>query len=156
MNIQAINATSNLNRPRVPRSVSFGNNMAQAAGDAVENTVKKTPKFIATIGQFLTNAKNNIVKFAKNAGEKIEPFKNTVAKYAKKGTDKAGETLNGAGKSIKGFSEKALGALRQFVENNKGAKGVKKAAVAVTALITGIFAIKEAHDIITGSNAPKA
>lgn len=101
MNISAINASSTLGRPQVPRNnVSFSGRkeVLHNAGEAVKQTGRR--------------AKNGIVNFFKNSKVAIE----------------------------------------NFVQNNKGAKGVKKIAAVLTAIVAGGFAIKEMHDIVTGSN----
>lgn len=101
MNISAINASSTLGRPQVPRNnVSFSGRkeVLHNAGEAVKRTGGR--------------AKNGIVNFFRNAKVAID----------------------------------------NFVKNNKGARGVKIAATALTAVVAGGFAVKEMHDIATDSN----
>ena len=147
MNIQAINASPTLGRRQVPRAnnVSFGNN--------INDTAKTAAKSKAAILNSLSNAKGRVKDAAgqlpdaaKNLGSRIKQGFIFISSKALDGL----RVVKGAAKN--GFT-RAKGVVGDFIKNHKGAKGIKIAATALTAVVAGGFAIKELYDIITKSNS---
>lgn len=173
MNISAINAGSSLNRPQVPRnSVSFGNAVpvAETAQEGAKKAKIALPKVFKTIGsKVATFFKETLPKFFK---ETVPNFFGGIVAHFKKApkTEQVEQTVEQTVEANKKFGAKAIDALKgaktkvvetfkgakdgivKFAKEHKGAKGVKLAAAALTAVVAGGFAIKEIYDIATKSN----
>lgn len=169
MNISAINAGSSLNRPQVPRnSVSFGNAVpvAETAQEGAKKAKIALPKVFKTIGsKVATFFKETLPKFFKETvpnffggivarfkkAPKAEQVEQTVEANKKFGA-KALDALKGAKAKVVETFKGAKDGIVKFAKEHKGAKGVKLAAAALTAVVAGGFAIKEIYDIATKSN----
>lgn len=84
--------------------------------------------------------------------------KGAASKVAGAITFAGSKALSGAktaGGAIKKGALKAKDTVAEFVAKNKGAKGVKIAATALTAAVATGFAVKELYDIITKSNSER-
>ena len=143
MNIQAINASATLGRRRVPSAnVSFKGSAEQTveaaangAKSAGSNAFKSVKNFaFNTVPNALKTAASNVKKAAGFLGSKVLDGAKVVGGAFKKGTLKAKDSV------------------ADCVAKNKGAKGVKIAATALTAVVATGFAIKELYDIVTKSN----
>ncbi len=148
MNIQAINASPTLGRRQVPRAnnVSFGNNINGAAKTAAKSKGAALKNGLSNAAGFVKNIVKNIPDAVKKLGGKI-----------KEGAAFAGSKVLDGFKTVIGATQKgytkASGKIADFVNNHKGAKGVKIAAMALTSVVAGAFALKELYDIITKSNS---
>ena len=145
MNIQAINASATLGRRRVPSAnsaVSFKGSVKQTAVDGAKAAKGTISNAFKNVKGFVLNTVPNVLK--------------TAASKVKKGTGFLGsKVLDGAkvvGGAFKKGTLKAKDSVADFVAKNKGAKGVKIAATALTAVVATGFAIKEIYDIVTKSN----
>ena len=177
MNINSINAGSSLNRPQVPRSVSFGGaevplteaaeQTAQTAkkgmgktfkaiGEHIANFFTKTvPQFfMETVPNFFRGIAAHFKKAPEEAPGQVEKAVDTARNAVK--DKKLGERISQASKALKESASKKLHsageAISKFAAEHKGAKGVKLAATVLTAVVAGGFAIKEIYDIATKSN----
>ncbi len=146
MNIQAVNANSTLGRRRVPSS----NNVSFQGG--AEETVEAAAKGVK-------NAASSVVEGVKDAAPAAaNSAKGAASKVAGAITFAGSKALSGAktaGGAIKKGALKAKDTVAEFVAKNKGAKGVKIAATALTAAVATGFAVKELYDIITKSNSER-
>lgn len=88
------------------------------------------------------NVKNEHIK---NAGDAVSDAAKLVARKAKRGFEVVSQAVSNGVKSGKKSAA-------EFASKHKGAKGVKIAATAITAVVAGGFAIKEVYDIATKSN----
>lgn len=101
----------------------------------------------------------NNVSFGKKIDIHNVASKNVVTKNAAK----LGQNIKNAalfvGKKVSSGAKKAVGGIKKTFANiknvakdNKGVKGIKIAATALTAIVAGAFATKEIHDIATKTN----
>lgn len=99
--------------------------------------------------------RNNDVAFGKKIKlnkEKVEGAKTATKGIIRTVGSKIADGAKAAGKILKNSFSKAKQTGAKFVSEHKGAKGVKFAAAALTAVVAGGFAIKEIYDIVTKSN----
>lgn len=115
----------------------------------------------STLGRRRVPSSNN-VSFQGGTKETVEAaakgVKNAASKVAGAITFAGSKALSGAktaGGAIKKGALKAKDTVAEFVAKNKGAKGVKIAATALTAAVATGFAVKELYDIITKSNSER-
>lgn len=93
---------------------------------------------------------NSSVSFKGAAGSTVEQAAQAVVKKSFK--KKAGDFFKGAGAGIQNAWKSGKDAALKFIAEHKGVKGVKLAALGLTVLLAGGFAVKEIHDIVTKSN----
>lgn len=169
MNIPAINASSTLTPPKMPRkAVSFTGTAETVTAAASETAKTAKPSIfkrvfdgaktiIGKIGAFFKGIFAHFKKGGAKAAESVAESAGAAAESAAKKpfVQKAGDLFKKAGSSIKKGFTKGKDAAAKFIAEHKGAKGVKLAAIGLTVVVAGGFAIKELHDIITKSNPEK-